>query len=89
LPNLNIRIKPTLSITTGESPWVGEPGGLAEDAWHDLVGNTSIRVTDGELKKNGNHQQSVPLPSGGGNLVWLGVFHQIHCLVSSRSLVEV
>ncbi|KAF2176823.1 hypothetical protein K469DRAFT_605635, partial [Zopfia rhizophila CBS 207.26] len=68
------------------SAWVGSPGGPTDDAWHELVGNTSIRVTDEELRRNGNHQRSVPLPEGGGNLVWLGVFHQIHCLKQFRHL---
>ena len=85
LQDVKIRVKPKLSITTGESPWVGDPGGPTDHAWHQLVGNTSIRVTNEELKRNGNHQQSIPLPNGGGNLVWLGVYHQIHCLVRNFS----
>lgn len=88
LKGLNVRVKPTLAMTTGESPWVGEPGGPTDDAWHELVGNTSIRVTKEELSRNGNHQQSVPLPKGGGSLVWLGVFHQIHCLVRRASCID-
>jgi hypothetical protein len=81
LQDLKIQIKPKMSITTGQSPWVGEPGGPTDLAWHELVGNTSIRVTEEELSRNGNHQSSVPLPVGGGNLVWMGIYHQIHCLV--------
>lgn len=71
-----------MSVTTGESPFVGEPSDATDGAWHHLMGNISMRVTDDELNLNGNHQSSVSLPVGGGNLIWLGVFHQLHCLVS-------
>ena len=43
------------------------------------MGNMSIRVTKAELDSHG--QNSVELPSG-GYLAWLGVFHELHCVVS-------
>lgn len=43
------------------------------------MGNMSIRVTESELAQN--EQMSVRLPNG-GYLAWLGVFHQLHCVVS-------
>ena len=42
------------------------------------MGNMSIRVTKEELDAHG--QTSVELP-GGGYLAWLGVFHELHCVV--------
>ena len=51
------------------------------------MGNMSIRVTKEELDAHG--QTSVELP-GGGYLAWLGVFHELHCVVcedESRSYV--
>ena len=42
------------------------------------MGNMSIRVTKAELEAHG--QKSIKLP-GGGYLAWLGVFHELHCVV--------
>lgn len=71
-----------MNIPIGKSPYVGGPSTRADEAWKELIGNISIRVTQEELDRNRNHNKSVPLPSGGGHLAWLGVFHQLHCLVS-------
>ena len=38
-----------------------------------------IRVTAAELGRN--NQESVTLTEGGGYLGWLGVFHELHCIV--------
>jgi hypothetical protein len=73
-----------MSIKAGASPFVGGPSAAVNEAWHDLLGNISLRVTQDELNKNGNHDTSIELPEGGGHLVWLGVFHQLHCLVSRQ-----
>ena len=62
-----------------ESPYVGPPTPELDVAWRDLMGNMSIRVTNAELKHTG--QKSVELPQG-GYLAWLGVFHELHCIVS-------
>lgn len=53
----------------------------ADDAWTDLLANISVRVSQEELNRNGNHRESVDLPQG-GHMAWIGVFHQLHCLVS-------
>ena len=62
-----------------ESPYVGPPTPELDVAWRDLMGNMSIRVTKAELERTG--QRSVELPQG-GYLAWLGVFHELHCIVS-------
>ena len=82
LTDLTIRTKPLLSTTAGASPFAGGPDNEVDLAWHNLLGNTTIRASQEELNRNGNHRESVALPENGGHLVWLGVFHQLHCLVS-------
>ena len=39
-----------------------------------------IRVSEAELERG--NQESVILPEGGGYLGWMGVFHELHCIVS-------
>ena len=65
-----------------DSPYVGPPSEPLDTAWQHLLANMSIRVTKDELQRHG--QSSVALP-GGGHLAWLGVFHQLHCVVSISS----
>lgn len=38
-----------------------------------------IRITEEELRRD--NQASVALTEGGGYLGWLGVFHELHCIV--------
>ncbi|PVH96579.1 hypothetical protein DM02DRAFT_534899 [Periconia macrospinosa] len=68
------------------SPYAGGPSDEVDDAWHTLMSSISVRVTQEELEHNGNHRESVALPVGGGNMVWLGVFHQLHCLKMIRQM---
>jgi hypothetical protein len=82
LLNPNIRYHANKTITAGMSPFAGGPDEKVDDAWRDLMSSISVRASQEELNMNGNHQESVSLPQGGGNLVWLNVFHQLHCLVS-------
>jgi hypothetical protein len=81
LRNPHIRYHTNKTITAGMSPFAGGPSEKVDDAWRDLMSSISVRVSQEELDHNGNHQESVSLPEGGGNLVWLNVFHQLHCLV--------
>ena len=75
-----------MSITAGMSPYAGGPTAEIDNAWHDLLGNISLRVSRSELNMNGNHKSSIELPGNGGYLVWLGAFHQLHCLVNKSLL---
>lgn len=61
-----------------KSPFAGPPGPDVEEAWHNLMLNMSVHVTKEELDAHG--QTSIELP-GGGYLAWLGVFHELHCVV--------
>ena len=45
-----------------------------------------IRVSEAELRRD--NQQSVALTEGGGYLGWLGVFHELHCIVRGFSNTE-
>ena len=76
-----------MSIPAGISPYAGGPDPEIDLAWHKLLGNTSIRVSKSELQRNGNHRESVALrdendDDNDGYMVWLGVYHQLHCIVS-------
>ena len=61
------------------SPFAGLPSPELDKSWHDLLANTSLRVSGEELKNS--NQSSVALP-GGGYMAWLGVYHELHCIVS-------
>ena len=84
--DLDIQVKSTPYVGTSDSLYTGPPSMEVDYAWHQLLGNMSIRVTDDELSRNGNRQESIALPEGGGQMVWLGAFHQLHCLVSDTYL---
>ena len=75
---LSVKYKPQFYTKFNESPFAGPPSLETDVAWHDLMGNMSIRVTKAELEAHG--QKSIKLP-GGGYLAWLGVFHELHCVV--------
>jgi Mycotoxin biosynthesis protein UstYa len=68
-----------------DSPYVGPPSAPLDMAWQSLLANMSIRVSKAELERHG--QNSVALPEG-GHLAWLGVFHQLHCVVSVMTFVH-
>lgn len=85
----NIRYHANKTITAGMSPFAGGPDEKVDSAWRDLMSSISVRVSQKELSLNGNHQESISLPKSGGNLVWLNVFHQLHCLVSSYTFGRV
>ena len=83
LKDLFVKYESRLWTRFNESPFAGPPSPAVDEAWHDLMGNMSIRVTREELDQN--HQTSVELPSG-GYLAWLGMFHELHCVVNSSLL---
>ena len=61
-----------------DSPYVGPPAPEVDDAWSQLMMPMAIRVNEAELKAGEQH--SVELPDG-GYLAWLGVYHELHCIV--------
>ena len=62
------------------NPYAGPPMPAIDEAWEKLLAPMNIRVSDAELALS--HQTSVDLPENGGHLAWLGVFHELHCIVS-------
>lgn len=84
IQDLNVQVRPTEYVVAGASTYAGGPTADVDGAWHRLLANISIRVSDEEIARNGDRTSSVRLPAG-GQMVWLGVFHQLHCLVSPRA----
>ncbi|KAL2036958.1 hypothetical protein N7G274_010243 [Stereocaulon virgatum] len=71
---LSVKYKPQFHTKFNESPFAGPPSLETDVAWHDLMGNMSIRITKIELEMH--PQTSVQLP-GGGYLACLSVFHEL------------
>ena len=84
IQDLDVHVRPTEYVVAGASTFAGGPTAEVDGAWHRLLANISIRVSDEEIARNGDRTSSVRLPAG-GQMVWLGVFHQLHCLVSPRA----
>jgi hypothetical protein len=76
---LDVKIMPKPYDDFEQSPFAGLPKTSIDAAWHHLLEPTTIRVSAEELRKS--NQSSVPLPNG-GYMAWLGVFHELHCIVS-------
>ena len=66
-------------MTMHESPYVGSSHADIDLAWQALLADMNIRVTQEELAL---HSQTFVRLSNGGYLAWLGVYHELHCLVS-------
>ena len=77
---LDISIQDAVLHNLSRSAFAGPPPDASIDgAWEALLAPMDMRVSKDELAQSG--QSSVALPEGGGNLVWLGVFHELHCIV--------
>lgn len=79
IANLMVSYVPVTYTDFEESAFAGPPSPSVDKAWHDLLEKTTIRVAGEELKRS--NQSSVALPAGGGYMAWLGVYHQLHCIV--------
>ena len=62
------------------SRFAGKPSPEIDATWEELLAPMNIRVTKAEL--DSENVESIPLAEGGGYLSWIGVFHQVHCIVS-------
>ena len=47
-----------------------------------------IRVTETELRRANQESVALTEEEGGGYLAWLGVFHELHCIVRMLSLYK-
>jgi len=83
-PSQKFKYEPKLFSDSSEDGFAdshGDPSAEVDERWHKLMMNISIRVSEKELKRNG--QTSVELPNG-GHLAWLEVYHSLHCLKRLR-----
>lgn len=73
----------TANLQTNRSRYSGPPHPDIDKSWDELFKFRDIRVTAEEL--NFNQRTSVELPEG-GYMAWLGIWHELHCVVSSSSI---
>lgn len=78
IDNLNVQHDPEARNFNVSSRFVGSSHHRVDEAWKQLLANMDIRVTRQELQRNGRTSISLP---GGDYLAWLGVFHELHCVV--------
>ncbi|KAI0428525.1 hypothetical protein F5Y09DRAFT_312895 [Xylaria sp. FL1042] len=83
LPGLEFDYVAQKYIYVEASPFSGPPSSSVDEAWHELLRFTTLRASASELEPS--NQTSVELPDG-GYMVWLGVFHQLHCIKMLRQL---
>ena len=72
-----------LPVHLKNNPFTGPPRPELDAAWHDLFEDVRIRVTRADLDFYG--VDSVRLRDGSGFVAELGVWHELHCLVSLGS----
>ena len=80
IDGLQISYIPTLFHRLNATPYAGPPSPELDAAWNDLLAPMHISVSSEELKRD--NQESVALPESGGYLGWMGVFHELHCIVT-------
>ena len=78
LRDIKVQYHTTKYLAFQDSPYVGPPTPEVDDAWGQLMMPMAIRVSEAELIAG--EQRSVKLPDG-GYLAWLGVYHELHCIV--------
>ena len=79
IADLVVKFENQQYMTMHEIPYAGTPSAEIDLAWRALLADMNTLVTEKELEQH--DQMSVELPEG-GYLAWLGVFHQLHCMVS-------
>ena len=81
IPKLVLHLEDHRYMSLRDSPYAGPPNPEIDYAWEALLETMNTRVSKEELQAHG--QVSIQLPEG-GFLAWLGVYHQLHCIVSFR-----
>ncbi|CAN8099827.1 unnamed protein product [Discula destructiva] len=77
LPGLQLTYHDHIQTFDDPSLYSGLPSSNSDQNWDILMSTMRMRVSDKELADR--DQTSVTLPEG-GNLAWLGVYHQLHCV---------
>ena len=62
------------------SGYHGTPNAEMDRLWEDLIRSRFIAVSHDELERSG--RTSIAIKPEGPYLAWLGIFHELHCLVS-------
>lgn len=78
IDNLHMTFKPTFFHRLNATPYAGPPSPAIDDAWDALLAPMHISVSQAELARDNQ-----ALPESGGCLGWMGVFHELHCMVST------
>ena len=82
IPNIVLNYENRLFRNLSGNPFAGPPSVEIDKAWNTLLSNMHMAASPAELEKY--QQTSVELATSDRHLVWLGVFHDLHCIVSSR-----
>ncbi|RAK78074.1 uncharacterized protein BO72DRAFT_495607 [Aspergillus fijiensis CBS 313.89] len=85
LRGLQRHFVPTKFTDYSQTAYFQDPGSLADAAWEDLLGDMFIRVSTEELDLA--NQTSISLPRDDKHLAWLGVYHDLHCIVQPPFLL--
>ncbi|KAI1124451.1 hypothetical protein F5Y10DRAFT_249324 [Nemania abortiva] len=73
------------SLTVVDTPFSGDPSPELDKAWHDLLKDTTIRVSKQDLDYY--NVTSLPLADGSGYASELFVTHELHCLKKVRQWI--
>ena len=79
--NLHITYSPTLFHRLNATTSAGSRPPEIDVAWDALLAPMHITVSKADLECD--NQDSVARPESGGYLGWMGVFHELHCIVNS------
>lgn len=70
-----------------KNPYKGPPRPELDDAWHDLLKHSSIRVSKEDLRKI--NRTSIKLADGSGKyMAEINAYHHLHCLVGFNNLLH-
>ena len=85
LPGIETRYAAKFYTDFEKSVYAGLPSQELDEAWHDLFAPMALRISAEEMETS--NQSSVALPEG-GFMAWLGVYHELHCIVSGYQCKE-
>ncbi|MCJ1251796.1 hypothetical protein MMC30_009034 [Trapelia coarctata] len=62
------------------SIYSGPPSDELDLAWHNLLNDENIRLSDEVMRHYGREDIGVAIPEGGGFIGTLNVYHELHCI---------
>ncbi|KAI0014797.1 hypothetical protein F4780DRAFT_766845 [Xylariomycetidae sp. FL0641] len=72
-------------LTVAGTPFAGDPSPELDQAWHELLKDTTIRVSEQDLEFY--NVTSLPLADGSGYASELFLTHELHCLKKIRQYI--